>query len=617
VKSLLTSLFVALLTFSAMNCDALAQPSLKEGDVNAVVLELSTGEKVTFDVYRDGNESSRFFYMPRTVRVFENMVGEKKVPEFTLVRYDLGTEANPLTGGILQFSATIGATAEEIDGMRKKIPGTFGLAQDATFTLSSIPVKSAEAAIYAAEGVLISKVYGSGSAPLSATQKMIFQLDLTGAGTDVFTALTSGKTGVGVTFTVEFLGLTPEAQIEIIADYRQIRNHYSENKKTKTAAAACGWTGKVSASANWQKDFAEVRNILQTSGALKVTLTGTETYTSKELNELIAPVLARINTQILEIEKAPEKIDPAIAKDPEAKAEATGWGVAFARGESIAVKKVEDVKDFKEKINMNFRDVAPRKTVVGGFVGIGRYDEETRKQLFITASKSFPAAVLTLPIISETEFSSLQCTSWITAPNVPNRFYSKVHNWSKGNWNLAGEPNTKDVNFGRFQFTSLPADLAGKDWKTFTMHYELTAKTNSGQPLTTTSSFPVLDGTGAIATIDEKAFPHFTLNWIALQPWGNPAQQMDGDVVFSTYTCTQDGQKLASGSVTPVKTESGSFEYPQPKTVYFAANGGAVTVSATLGIKKDGAIAVKTFSSTIERNLVRDQFFTLDQFNSK
>jgi hypothetical protein len=129
------------------------------------------------------------------------------------------------------------------------------------------------------------------------------------------------------------------------------------------------------------------------------------------------------------------------------------------------------------------------------------------------------------------------------------------------------------------------------------------------------ASFPVLDGTEAIARTDEKAFPHFTLNWIALQPWGNPAQLMEGEIVFSTYTCMQDGEKLASGSVTPVKTESGGFEYPQPKTVYFAANGGAVTVSATLGIKKNGAVAVKTFSSTIERNFVRDQFFTIDQFN--
>ena len=434
---MLRASFLACCLFVILASAALAQPSLDEQDTATVTVDLKSGEKLAFQVYRDGRRPEQFYYMPDTVRLFENTVNGKQIPQFTVLRYDFTDQNNPTapSGGILQFAAMMGATPEAFEQIKKKIPEAFKLNKDDPVQLASIPIKQAKVALYAGkDGKLINAVFGEGVAPLSDTQRMIFQMDLTQAGADVYDALTKkGQGGVGVAVTVDFLGLTPPAEVRITADYRLIANHYSKNEKTKVAAAASAWFGLVKANAEYRSDFMEARDSLEKAGALKVDVYGNEQIPSEKLNELfVAPVLARINQQILEVQKSPEKTVPASAPDPVAEASAGGWGFATAYGKSVAVKNVSEVRDYKETVDLKFRDVVPRQTLVAGFIGVGNYDEKIKDQLYITASRQFPTAILKLPLLGDSYFKTALFRSWVTGPDDKAEFYSDVFDWMKG-----------------------------------------------------------------------------------------------------------------------------------------------------------------------------------------
>ena len=90
----------------------------------------------------------------------------------------------------------------------------------------------------------------------------------------------------------------------------------------------------------------------------------------------------------------PDKIDPSVAGDtsmgesaePTDKEKEKGEkfirpkGGAFGGiGYSVALRDVKVVKKGKETINFNVRQHVERKTLAGGFIGIGRYPKELRK----------------------------------------------------------------------------------------------------------------------------------------------------------------------------------------------------------------------------------------------
>ena len=178
------------------------------------------------------------------LRLTERSINGAVIPEFTLVKYKFGDETNDVVaGGILQFEAVIGATAEEVQGMETKLKQSFGLPENAPFRLAAVPIKSSQVALYAPAGNLVSSSFGSGVAPNDATQKMVFQLDLTEVGVNVYTALTASQGGVPVVVTLDYYGLTPAATVKITANYRKIAQNYSSNTKTKTAASATSFWG--------------------------------------------------------------------------------------------------------------------------------------------------------------------------------------------------------------------------------------------------------------------------------------------------------------------------------------------------------------------------------------
>jgi hypothetical protein len=612
----LLSFFVAMILLLFVNATQVAfgQPSLDQKDASIVTIELN-GESLTYEIYRDSDDQNQFYYLPNEVRIFERVVNGKRIPEMSMVVFDFANEDNQQApaGGILQFSAVIGAYPEAIELIRDAIKKQKSLPDDYVVRLASIPLQRSEVLVFSAEGNLITKVFGSGSAPLGSTQKMIFELDLSKAGADVYKALTSGGTGVGVVVKMDFLGLTPAAKIVIEADYRKIRDFYSKNEKEKSAAAACGWSGKVSANASWQSDFSRTIDTLISSGALKVTNRGNETYDSAKLSELVAPILARINQEILNLQKAPEQIDPAVAKDPEANATATGWGLAVAYGKSTSVKEVNEVRDFKEVIDMEFRDPVPRSTSAGGFIGVGRYPEDVKETIYIRATSSFKTGVLALPMLSDSTFESAECNIWVTARNSNTPYYSKVFNWKSGQqWKtLLGN----SVSMGMFPFSTLPAELAGTDWRTLKFHYKLVGTTVTGQVLNREESFDVQDGAKSSPRFDEASHPRFLLKWQVL-PWATAEVAKIGQFVDVGFQCTQGGKKLAAGSVdvSGSSTNGQAIKSPSPTTVFFDSRGSDVVISATATIKDGEDFIEKRFTRVVSPGSIGDVLFKKGDF---
>lgn len=373
-----------------------AQPSLDPVDAQTIVVN-SAGGTNSFTVYCDGQDeyrTSQFYYTPNRVRLTERIINGKAVPEFTLVKYGFGDETQEtVTGGILQFLAVTSATDEEILQLKEKIITEYKLPPGTAIRIAPLQLKKATVTAYTPAGSLISSSYGSGTAPNDATQKMVFQVDLTNAGVNVYKALTEAQGGIPVVVTMDYWALTPKAKAHIEYDYRQIATHYSSDKKVKSAAAASGFYGAARASATATSDMSKVREALENSGGLKIKLKGNTEYTSKDLNTMIAPILARINEEILLIQKPPEKIDPAVAKEPDATASSSDkmWSVAYARGESSVVKDIEQIKNVHETIDIEAQDIVTLSSSVSGLIGIGAYPKEIRDQLYVRAyDQTFP-----------------------------------------------------------------------------------------------------------------------------------------------------------------------------------------------------------------------------------
>ena len=223
-----------------------------------------------------------------------------------------------------------------------------------------------------------------------------------------------------------------------------------------------------------QSDFATVREKLQNSGALVVSIVGNTQYTSQQLNEMVAPVLARIQSADSRSAKAPSRghARPRLAATSQ---RIDYWGESMGfrlvrRGTSTAVKDITKIVDHEETFYLNNRDTVVLQTSVSGLIGIGKYPQQIRDKVYVSASDQFPTGILSLPIFDDDDFKIAKCDMWFTSsndqnksPNAQTHFDSKHFDWQPSSGWVT--PEGTKVGFGRFQFVSLPAELEGTDWR--------------------------------------------------------------------------------------------------------------------------------------------------------
>lgn len=342
----------------------------------------ATGTKQDDDVtiVRDEREVEQWYYVPSRPVLVTTKVGDKSVPQFTLLRYDYPDPANPQTivrAGLLNFSARLSLPPEALGAMKaaavESVAKRKGQAVADKIRIAALPINSATVSLYSADKKLVGVAEGTGTAPTFASQTMAFSLPLTQLGTAVFDELVKSPTGVRTAVQFTYNGLTPKCGYEVTADYQQAREHYSKNENF---AARASYYGLFSASAS--KETTDIRDELVKSGALKIKILASNQCPAERLDTLMQPMLKRINDQVLETFKPPEKIDPAQAGTP-----STG-GYFGGAGYTVAVKKVAELRKLNETISFEQATIVERTTVAQGYIGIGNYSDSIKKDLIMT-----------------------------------------------------------------------------------------------------------------------------------------------------------------------------------------------------------------------------------------
>jgi hypothetical protein len=227
---------------------------------------------------------------------------------------------------------------------------------------------------------------------------------------------------------------------------------------------------------------------------------------------------------------------------------------------------------------------------------VGNYDDDIKEQLYITTTRKFPTAILTLPVLGDDYFQTATFRSWVTHPDSSGEFYSGVHQWRKGE---NGWKTAKNVagNYAQFGFTTRPAELEGKDWTKFRLHYQFNARTATGQQLQQAGEIAALYGTAEATGVDSKSHAVVEIDWSAL-PWAaSTKDRKSGDVINVTVLAQQGNEDLVRTTARPVD-EKGVFRLPPTTRIYCPVDKGAVSLELKMVVSGDGGKpARKTWTS--------------------
>lgn len=437
---LLGVLFVSLAASSAR-----AQPSLAVGDQIDDIAISVRGTPEVFTVIRDANDRGQWYYVPNTPRLFERSFQGRTEPEFALVAYQFTDPKKAgalLEGGVLQFAATLAVPAEVLTGLRSEISKRLKAAkppeqvEPESVRLSALPIKSAEVHLYTPQSgdFLAGSPHGEGIAPTFATQKMVFALPLTKVGTAVYEELINGNTGVPVVVMFKYQGLTPPAGFRVKFNFKRAHEHYSTDKKF---AARASWFGIFGGSADISSK--EILDTLKEAKAIDFQVDEGETFKAADAEKYLQPILKRINDEIIEATKPPERINPAEAPAPSA----GGW---FSAGYSQATVKANYTNEKEEVVSFKIRQSVERGTVASGFIGIGQYPEDLRKKLVTLAGQGpLKSAFFVLPEVGDADALGItQVDLNVALRTGDGDSDSQLRKWSPGSgWTFQGSQASK------------------------------------------------------------------------------------------------------------------------------------------------------------------------------
>ena len=368
------------------------------------------GVRESFTLIRDARLPEQWYYVPDRPRLFERSLGGGPVePDFALIRYqfsDPGSAEKLLEGGLMQFALTMSLPAEAIPQLKKAIAAKKSVPAE-KIRLAALPFEEASVHLYVPESgeLVASKPQGPGIAPTFATQKVAFSVPLTRIGSDVFDTLVNGNTGLAVAVEFSYKGLTPRAGFTITVDWDRAYQHYSKDSQLRAESAVIGAFGLKA-----KVDRSAVINKLTSSKVLQVEVIAGAPSRPKS-RRVNGPDAERINKELIAELTPPKVVEPATAKDATVGGYVDNLVGKFtgSAGYSVTVKKESDVKKGKERIEFNSREIVTRKTVAGGFVGVGRYPQEVRQRLVtVVPPGPWKSAFFMLPNVGDDQKAGIR-----------------------------------------------------------------------------------------------------------------------------------------------------------------------------------------------------------------
>lgn len=544
-----------------------SQASLAAEDmIDEVVVKNASGLEVTYTLVRDAIQREQWYYMPAQARLYEiKPVGSNEAePEFNLIKYQYNNPKNPgelLEGGIIQFSLVMSPDAIAMQGLRAFVNQR---GNSKNVRLSALPLKSAHVNLVTPKGDFIAE--GStvdGIAPVLSNAKMVFSVALTRIGTDVYDALTKSNTGMGVSVQFAYNGLTPPAGFTVTVDWDQAYNYFSKNeKKMASIAGAWKWLG---GSASYASEKQKMTQELLQSKSIKVDVITGEQFTPEMVAKYLDPILARINTELFETDQFGRRMDSfltARALSPDtSKPGGSDKGNAFFAflkvnaHMSVAIKDIKIVKKGKEVISFNIKQLVERKSVSGGFVGLGAYSEAVRKKLqILIANGKWESAYFVLPPISDDDDIDIKRIAMeIRLMNKGKLYSSQVFNWTKEKkWT---DRNGKERAVAAFPLIELAKDDPEMSDKTF----ELKATINSGK-----SVLNITQQISAGNSENNIALPLSLVDIVKVDPELLRFKSIDSTSKLAYVTVNMsNGSSQVNGSIKP-KIINGAPTTPKP-----------------------------------------------------
>jgi len=560
------SILIALLIVASCQKNY-AQASLAAEDmIEEVVVKNTAGMEVSYTLIRDAIQREQWYYMPAQARLYEiKPVGSNETePEFNLIKFQYNNPANPgelLEGGIIQFSLVMSPDATAMQALRAFITQK---TNNPNVRLSSLPLKTAHVNLVTPKGDFIAE--GStveGIAPVLANSKMVFSVALTRIGTDVYDALTKSNTGMGVSVQFTYNGLTPPAGFEIYVNWQKTHEYFSKHeKKMASIAGAWKWLG---GSASYASEKQKMTQELRQESAIRVKVTAGEQFGDDKIVKYMDPILARINTQLLEASQFGQKMDSfltAMALTPDTtKPGGSDKGNAFfaflkANAHmSVAVKDFRLISKIEDTISFSIKQLVERKSVAGGFVGLGAYSEAVRKKLqILIANGKWESAYFVLPPISDDDDIGVKRIAMeLRLMNKGKLYSSQVFNWTKEKkWT---DKNGKERAVAAFPLIELARDDPEMSDKTF----EIDATINAGN-----SVLKIKEQTSAGNSENNIALPLSLVDIVKVDPELLTFKSLtpDAKLAFITVNLT-NGTSQVNGSIKP-KIINGVATSPRP-----------------------------------------------------
>jgi len=356
-----------------------------------------------YSVIRDGRDKNQWYYMPDMPRLVDKKEGETTVPEFTLLRYQYHNYINReklVEGGFLQFAVTTQIPSDVFTRIKEYLISKYGN----NIKLGSMIFKSAQVSAYTAVNpalndsstIIGSAGVGGGIAPIFSAQKMVFSFPYNKISTNVINTLISSQTGIPVFVTLNYWGLTPKSGLKVEWDWQLVYNHYSSDEKFKASASCFGRVG-----VSYEYNSQQIWNILRSDNSVRIYGITSEGLTQQVLDKILQPLLARINAEILDGLKPPEKVAPLVANNPLAS------GSVFAAGYSVSIKRVNEIKSGRGSFDFNVQNMVERTTIIGGVMRIDKYTKEVKDLVVVNSTEDdFKSASIILPSPISNELSN-------------------------------------------------------------------------------------------------------------------------------------------------------------------------------------------------------------------